>query len=164
MGGWRCGGCDGENPDGTRFCGWCGVERSLDTQPDRPEERRLVTALFADISGFTTLSEQLDDPEELHEVIAPVISGLLPASAGAMRMNGTSLRDTPAHKIIETGIGQGLLETNDTPLTVMSLTAIVCFLTAGREAMPLFLDGRLPDTTEFKAHLFGLLFEGLRKR
>lgn len=69
-----------------------------------------------------------------------------------------------AREIIETGIEQGLLETADTPLTVMSLTAIVCFLTAGREAMPLFLDGRLPDTTEFKAHLFSLLLEGLRKR
>ena len=33
-----------------------------------------------------------------------VISGLLPASSGAMRMEGTALRETPAHKIIETGI------------------------------------------------------------
>ena len=33
-----------------------------------------------------------------------VISGLLPASAGAMTMDGVSLRDTPPHKIIETGI------------------------------------------------------------
>jgi len=33
-----------------------------------------------------------------------VISGLLPASSGAMTMEGTALRETPAHKIIETGI------------------------------------------------------------
>ena len=59
-----------------RFCGWCGVELAADSASERPEERRLVTALFADISGFTTLSEQIDDPEALHEVIAPVISGM----------------------------------------------------------------------------------------
>jgi branched-chain amino acid transport system ATP-binding protein len=33
-----------------------------------------------------------------------VISGLLPATAGAMSMDSTSLRDTAPHKIIETGI------------------------------------------------------------
>ena len=33
-----------------------------------------------------------------------VISGLLPASSGAMTMEGTALRETPPHKIIETGI------------------------------------------------------------
>ena len=36
----------------------------------------MVTSLFADISGFTTLSEQLDDPEALHGIIAPVIGRL----------------------------------------------------------------------------------------
>jgi len=39
------------------------------------EERRLVTALFADISGFTPLASRLD-PEELMEVIDPVVSML----------------------------------------------------------------------------------------
>src|SRR5438270_1167495 len=33
-----------------------------------------------------------------------VISGLLPATNGAMTMEGVPLRDTPPHKIIETGI------------------------------------------------------------
>ena len=33
-----------------------------------------------------------------------VLSGLLPASAGAMTMNGASLRETPPHRVIETGI------------------------------------------------------------
>jgi class 3 adenylate cyclase/tetratricopeptide (TPR) repeat protein len=39
------------------------------------EERRLVTALFADISGFTSLADRLD-PEQLVEVIDPIISRL----------------------------------------------------------------------------------------
>ena len=33
-----------------------------------------------------------------------VLSGLLPATAGEMTMNGASLRTTPPHKILETGI------------------------------------------------------------
>ena len=33
-----------------------------------------------------------------------VISGLLPATSGAMSMEGTPLRQTPPHKIVETGI------------------------------------------------------------
>ena len=36
------------------------------------EERRLVTAVFADLSGFTALAERLD-PEQLLEVIDPLI-------------------------------------------------------------------------------------------
>jgi class 3 adenylate cyclase/tetratricopeptide (TPR) repeat protein len=39
------------------------------------EERRLVTALFADISGFSRLADQLD-PEQLLEVIDPIIRRL----------------------------------------------------------------------------------------
>src|SRR5919204_2842628 len=100
---WTCTACAGENPEGTRFCGHCGtprVEASADTvEPEvseellrgvvegrigerlteggreLPHERRLITALFADVSGFTTLADRLE-PEELLEVIDPVIAGL----------------------------------------------------------------------------------------
>jgi adenylate cyclase len=100
---WVCGACGGENPEGMRFCGHCGTRRTDATEapardPDvadalrsfvaeqvadhlieaggkLPEERRLITALFADVSGFTALADRLD-PEQLLEVIDPVISGL----------------------------------------------------------------------------------------
>ncbi len=94
--GWACGACSGNNPAGTRFCGHCGapsaggpavaeVLRSFVTEQvaDRleagggavPQERRLVTALFADLSGFTRLAGALDT-EDLMDVIDPVITGL----------------------------------------------------------------------------------------
>jgi adenylate cyclase len=39
-------------------------------------ERRLVTALFADLSGFSTLSDLVEDPEVLHDLVSPLIEGL----------------------------------------------------------------------------------------
>jgi len=86
-----------------RFCGHCGAPAAVEAEPaaetaavtealrsfvagpvaDKliesgghvPEERRLITALFADVSGFTALADRLET-EELLEVIDPVISTL----------------------------------------------------------------------------------------
>lgn len=63
-----------------RFCGQCGSPASTaiadHTSAGRlPEQRRLITALFADLSGFTSLSERLD-PETLSEIIGEVIRTL----------------------------------------------------------------------------------------
>jgi predicted ATPase/class 3 adenylate cyclase len=87
-----CPACGAANPVGNRFCGACGSALSgavplstpspaRDTSlPNRPRitselpgtdvgerERRLVTALFCDLVGFTPLSERLD-PEEVREI------------------------------------------------------------------------------------------------
>jgi len=95
---WPCSNCGATNPAGTRFCGHCGQAREveptgagmstaeisetvaevatlLERSESSPEERRLVTVLFADIAGFTSLADRLD-PERLIEVIDPVLAAM----------------------------------------------------------------------------------------
>jgi len=69
-----CASCGSPNPSGQRFCGECGAQLGApaDTaeQPPAPvAERRLVSVLFADLVGFTTLSESRD-PEEVRELLS----------------------------------------------------------------------------------------------
>jgi len=83
----KCPKCGAENPEKHKFCGECGTDLRIKSDQSRIElvrkdipkslaqkilltkdsiskERRDVTVIFADISGFTSVSEQLD-PEEL---------------------------------------------------------------------------------------------------
>lgn len=83
----RCPKCGNENPSKNKFCGECGfnlqeisaedrmnivkkdipeslVQKILLTKDTIEKERKDVTVIFADISGFTSMSESLD-PEEL---------------------------------------------------------------------------------------------------
>lgn len=68
---WSCRECGGANPEGTAYCGLCGARWGA----MRSDDLRMVTALFADISGFTTLADTLE-VEELHDIINPLIAGL----------------------------------------------------------------------------------------
>jgi class 3 adenylate cyclase/tetratricopeptide (TPR) repeat protein len=68
-----CPSCGAENEPGDRFCGACGTALA-DAAPARPAsataaERRLVSVLFADLVGFTSLSEHRD-PEELRDLLS----------------------------------------------------------------------------------------------
>ena len=72
-----CPDCGFENEPGDAFCGGCGTaraasEKSADRPPATPvraePERRQVTILFADLSGFTKLSAALP-VEDVHRLI-----------------------------------------------------------------------------------------------
>ena len=75
----KCSACGADNEPGDRFCGECGT--ALEPPPAAPAsgergpgaaaiaERRLVSVLFADLVGFTTLSEHRD-PEEVRELLS----------------------------------------------------------------------------------------------
>ncbi len=83
----KCPKCNADNPSKNKFCGTCGqklqkpaaedrmdiikkdipeslVKKIIHTKDTIEKERKDVTVIFVDISGFTTMSEALD-PEEL---------------------------------------------------------------------------------------------------
>jgi class 3 adenylate cyclase/tetratricopeptide (TPR) repeat protein len=69
-----CGSCVPPNPPGQRFCGNCGTALAATAPASAPAstpaaERRLVSVLFADLVGFTTLSESRD-AEEVRELLS----------------------------------------------------------------------------------------------
>ncbi len=61
-----CDRCGTENPGGFRFCGGCGA--ALPEADQTHDARKVVTALFCDVAGSTSLGEDLD-PEVLHNVL-----------------------------------------------------------------------------------------------
>lgn len=96
----NCGKCGLDNPRGAKFCNQCGapllqskadidhyrmVQHSIPqalrnkiTAASIEGERKHVTVLFADISGFTALSEKLD-PEEVTDLVNRCFKGLIDA-------------------------------------------------------------------------------------
>jgi class 3 adenylate cyclase/tetratricopeptide (TPR) repeat protein len=68
-----CPSCGAANEPGMRFCGECGTALAAGAAAPAPAataaERRLVSVLFADLVGFTPLSESRD-PEEVRELLS----------------------------------------------------------------------------------------------
>lgn len=70
-----CSKCGNELQTGDKFCGKCGnkikkfTEDTKSTTPDLEGERKHVTVLFSDLSGYTAMSERLD-PEEVKRIMS----------------------------------------------------------------------------------------------
>jgi class 3 adenylate cyclase/tetratricopeptide (TPR) repeat protein len=103
-----CASCQAKNPPGNRFCHGCGgalaveaatgrfaspqaytpkhlAEKILTTGSALTGERKQVTVLFVDVSGFTSLSERLD-PEDVHQLMSRAFDLML---AEVHRYEGT---------------------------------------------------------------------------
>jgi predicted ATPase/class 3 adenylate cyclase len=68
-----CGACGSPAPPEARFCMSCGAPLEVEAAPvragqDLPEERRQVTVLFADLSGYTAVAERMD-PEAVKALV-----------------------------------------------------------------------------------------------
>ena len=94
-----CRKCNFTNPPGFKFCGKCGCELSVTPTIDFPDqeklgdaigtgdyaddatcsapdsERKCVTVMFSDLTGYTEISEMLD-PEEVKEITSTIFSEL----------------------------------------------------------------------------------------
>src|SRR3989475_8520204 len=102
-----CPACQAANPPGNRFCHQCGgplqtdaaeqfaspraytpkhlAEKILRSASALEGERKQVTVLFVDVSGFTSLSERVD-PEEVHRLMSRAFDLML---AEVHRYEGT---------------------------------------------------------------------------
>ncbi|MFL5823347.1 MAG: ATP-binding protein [Solirubrobacteraceae bacterium] len=92
----RCAACGTELPAEARFCLQCGtpvaplgraapagtpatpVETPAPSQPTAVEERRTVSVLFADLSGYTSVAEKLD-PEDVKDLLDDILGRLTEA-------------------------------------------------------------------------------------
>src|SRR3954454_15351221 len=66
----RCPACGFESPPGLRFCGNCGAALAAAPAAAGREERKVVTVVFADLVGFTSMSES-SDVEDVRAVLTP---------------------------------------------------------------------------------------------
>ncbi len=69
-----CPSCGTLNPEGFAFCGTCGTSLTSPgpaqtATPSATEERKVVTIMFADLTGSTPMAERLD-PEQMRSVMA----------------------------------------------------------------------------------------------
>lgn len=74
---WNCG-CELEPDD--KFCGECGKKLGGDSamspaEPVTDAERKQVTALFSDLSGYTAMAARLD-PEDVKEITSRIFDGV----------------------------------------------------------------------------------------
>ena len=76
----KCPKCHFENSDGAKFCNECGgrlisLPQGATSAPIPEAERKRVTALFSDLSGYTSMTEKLD-PEEVKEITGRIFDGV----------------------------------------------------------------------------------------
>ncbi len=75
-----CPECKNENPEGANFCMECGTKLGTsknlsNRQAILEAERRRITALFSDLSGYTAMTSKLD-PEEVKSIMNTIFDGM----------------------------------------------------------------------------------------
>ena len=76
-----CSSCGSKNPDGARFCNECAAP--LGALASSGEVRKVISALFCDLVGSTSLGEQHDP-----EVLRPILDGYFTEMSSAVQRHG----------------------------------------------------------------------------
>ena len=76
----ECPECQTEIPDNANFCLKCGYALGEKEQQPKPSfirdaERKRITALFSDLSGYTAMTEKLD-PEDVKDITSNIFTGV----------------------------------------------------------------------------------------
>jgi class 3 adenylate cyclase/tetratricopeptide (TPR) repeat protein len=91
-----CPGCGAANPAANRFCGACGAKLDAPaTAAPASDERRWATVLFADISGFTSMSERMDA-----EDVKGIAQGCAARLAAEVRRFGGTVLDVMGDAVL----------------------------------------------------------------
>jgi len=82
----ECPECQRLNPEDAKFCNECGCnlncsQKALQPGSDRESERKHVTVMFCDLSGYTAITERLD-PEEVKEIMSHVFGKITEIISG----------------------------------------------------------------------------------
>jgi len=98
-----CSACGASNPAQARFCNQCTSPLGAASSSSLAHaERKQVTVLFSDLSGFTALTERLD-PEETREIMSRVFGHaadiVAPDAAGIVNLKGIRIQ----RQILPTG-------------------------------------------------------------
>ena len=76
-----CPNCGEENPERFRLCGYCGAKLIQDEAPQAA--RKLVTVVFCDLAGSTSLGETLDSDRIEATYEAGVLTLVIPVAEQA---------------------------------------------------------------------------------
>src|SRR5436309_3472279 len=159
-----CPACGVANPPANKFCGECGApmtaappaqkfaspdaytpkhlaEKILTSKSALEGERKSVTVMFSDVSGFTAMSEKLD-PEEVHAVMDRAFEVILNE---VHRYEGT----------INQCLGDGVMALFGAPIAHEDYAhrALSAALAMQRELKPLAEDVRRVHSVEFRMRL-----------
>jgi len=105
-----CTGCGTDNPERAKFCLECGAALAEAAESRSAGTRKLVTVLFADVVGSTSLGEQLD-PETMRAALARYFS----AARTVLERHGGTVVVPP---FTLGGVGRGAYVTDPTGILV----------------------------------------------
>lgn len=135
----KCPHCQHENTSSAKFCIECGFHVAPDQEVVKilPEERKIVTVMFVDISRFTSISEQMD-PEQVRDLINACFEHLV----SIVRKYGGKLEKYVGDAIM-TVFGVPLSHENDPERA----------LRAGLEMMESMADFNAAHSTDLSLHI-----------